>query len=120
MEQELSCLLQSYELQGKQPFVSDFSRLLQHVIKKGRGRTLYNQKKPWGPTGTIEQEMWPLGRPQGIYLFDLQALFMTLFVPKIQTHLRFNLDQHFDQFLFNWVMNVVSRVPARYFFNLTY
>ena len=28
LEQELPSLLQSYELQGKQPFVSDFSRLL--------------------------------------------------------------------------------------------
>ena len=51
MEQELTSLLQSYELRGKQPFVSDFSRLLRHAIEKGRGPILYSKKKtetPWG------------------------------------------------------------------------
>ena len=46
MEQELPGLLQSYELRGKQPFVSDFSRLLQHAIEKGRGPILYSKKNP--------------------------------------------------------------------------
>ena len=41
-EQELPSLLQSYELQGKQPFVSDFSRLLRHAIERGRGPILYS------------------------------------------------------------------------------
>ena len=33
-------LLQSYKLQGKQLFVSYFSRLLRHAIEKGRGPIL--------------------------------------------------------------------------------
>ena len=45
MEQELPSLLQSYELRGKQPFVSDFSRLLWHAIEKGRGSILHSKKK---------------------------------------------------------------------------
>ena len=51
MEQELPSLLQSYELQGKQPFVSDFSRLLRHAIEKGRSPILYSKKKPGTPWG---------------------------------------------------------------------
>ena len=43
-------MLQSYELRGKQPFVSDFSRLLRHAIEKGRGPILYSKKNP-GPHG---------------------------------------------------------------------
>ena len=39
LEQELPNLLQSYELQGKQPFVYDFSRILRHAIEKGRGHS---------------------------------------------------------------------------------
>ena len=35
LEQELPSLLQSYDLQGKQLFVSDFSPLLRHAIEKG-------------------------------------------------------------------------------------
>ena len=35
-------LLQPYELWGKQPFVSDFSRLLRHAIEKNRGPILYS------------------------------------------------------------------------------
>ena len=46
LEQELLSLLQSYELRGKQPFISDFSRLLRHAIEKGRGPILYSKKKP--------------------------------------------------------------------------
>ena len=45
LEQELPSLLQSYELRGKQPFVSDFSRLHRHAIEKGRGPILYIKKK---------------------------------------------------------------------------
>ena len=45
LDQELPSLLLSYELQGKQPFISDFSRLLLHVIEKGRGPILYSKKK---------------------------------------------------------------------------
>ena len=45
MEQELPSLLLSYELRGKQPFVSDFSRLLQHAIEKGRS-LFYTVKNP--------------------------------------------------------------------------
>ena len=37
LEQDLPSLLQSYELRGKLPFVSDFCRLLRHAIEKGRG-----------------------------------------------------------------------------------
>ena len=51
LEQELPSLLQSYELRGKQPFVSDFSRLLRHAIEKGRGPILYSEKKP----GTLRE-----------------------------------------------------------------
>ena len=50
MEQELPSLLQSYELQGKQPFVSDFSRFLQHALEKCGGPILYSKKNP-GPHG---------------------------------------------------------------------
>ena len=49
MEQELPSLLQTYELRGKQPFVSDFSLLLRHAIEKGRGPILYIKKT--GPHG---------------------------------------------------------------------
>ena len=42
--------MQSYKLRGKQPFVSDFSRLLRHAMKKGRGPVLYS-KKTRDPTG---------------------------------------------------------------------
>ena len=49
-EQELPSLLQSYKLRGKQPFVSDFSRLLRHATEKGRGLILYIKKNP-GPHG---------------------------------------------------------------------
>ena len=51
MEQELPSLQQSYKLRGKQPFVSDFSRLLRHAIEKGRGPILYNKKNPGTPRG---------------------------------------------------------------------
>ena len=44
-------LLQSYELGGKQPFISDVSRLLRHAIETGRGPILYSKKKAWDPTG---------------------------------------------------------------------
>ena len=44
MEQELPSLLQSYELWGKQPFISDFSRLSWHAIEKGEGPILYSKK----------------------------------------------------------------------------
>ena len=37
-----------YKLQGKQPFVADFSHLLRHAIKKGRGPILYIKNTP-GP-----------------------------------------------------------------------
>ena len=50
LEQGLPSLLQSYELQGKQPFVSDFSRLLPLAIEKGRGPILYS-RKTLGPHG---------------------------------------------------------------------
>ena len=40
LEQEPPKLLQSYELLGKQPFVSDFSRLLRHATDKGWGPIL--------------------------------------------------------------------------------
>ena len=54
MEQELPSPLQSYELRGKQPFVSDFSHPLRHAIEKGRGPILYIKKKKNGtPRGTI-------------------------------------------------------------------
>ena len=46
IEQKLPSLLQSYGLRGKQSFVSDFSRLLRHVIEKGRGPV------PRDPTGS--------------------------------------------------------------------
>ena len=49
LEQELPSLLQSYELQGKQPFVSDYSRLLRHANGKGRGPILYGKKKAGTP-----------------------------------------------------------------------
>ena len=49
--------LQSYKLQGKQPIVSDFSRLLRHVIEKGRGPILYSKKKPETPRGRIIREI---------------------------------------------------------------
>ena len=52
LEQELPSLLQSYELRGKQPFVSDFSRLVRHAIEKGRGPILYSKKTP-GPQGDL-------------------------------------------------------------------
>ena len=45
---ELPNLLLSYELRGKQMFVSDFSGLLRHAIKKGRGPILLQWKTP-GP-----------------------------------------------------------------------
>ena len=51
LEQELPSLLQSYKLRGKQPFVSDFSRLLRRAIEKGRGPILYSKKKPGTPRG---------------------------------------------------------------------
>ena len=41
-------LLQSYELRGKQSFVSHFSRLLRHAIDKGWGPILYT-KELWDP-----------------------------------------------------------------------
>ena len=44
-------LLQSYELRAKQPFVSDFSRLLRDAIETGRGPILYSKKKPGTPRG---------------------------------------------------------------------
>ena len=45
LEQELPNLLQSYKLRRKQPFVSDFSRLLRHAIEKGSGPILHWEKK---------------------------------------------------------------------------
>ena len=48
LEQELPSLLQSYDLRGKQLFVSDFSRLLRHAKEKGRCPILYS-KKTLGP-----------------------------------------------------------------------
>ena len=42
----MNSLLQSYELRGKQPVVSDFSRLLRHTIEKYRGPILYSKKTP--------------------------------------------------------------------------
>ena len=53
LEQELPSLLQSYELRGKQPFVSDFSRLLQHTIEKGIGPILYSKNNPGTPREEI-------------------------------------------------------------------
>ena len=50
-KQELPSLLQSYELRGKQPLVSDFSRLLRHATEKGRAPILYSKKKNPGPHG---------------------------------------------------------------------
>ena len=47
LEQELPSLLQSYELRGKQPFVSDFSRLLRHATEKGRGPIPCSKKYPF-------------------------------------------------------------------------
>ena len=41
--------MQSYELRGKQSFVSDFSRLLRDAIEKSRGPILYSKKKKAGP-----------------------------------------------------------------------
>ena len=55
LEQELPSLLQSYELWGKQPFVSDFSRLLRHAKEKGRDPTRYS-KKTRDPTGKTNFE----------------------------------------------------------------
>ena len=49
LEQELPSLLQSYELRGKQPLVSDFSRFLQHALEKGRAPILYSKKKTGTP-----------------------------------------------------------------------
>ena len=46
LEQELPSLLQSYGLRGKQPFVSDFSRLIRRAIEKGRGPIPYSKKEP--------------------------------------------------------------------------
>ena len=43
-------LLQSYELRGKQSFISHLSRLIRHAIEKGRGPILYT-KKCQDPTG---------------------------------------------------------------------
>ena len=43
-------LLQSFELRGKQSFVSHFSCLLRHAIENGQGPILY-PKIPWDPTG---------------------------------------------------------------------
>ena len=40
-ERRITNLLQSYDLRGKQSFVSHFSRLLRHTIEKGRGPILY-------------------------------------------------------------------------------
>ena len=48
--------MQSYELRGKQPFVSDFSRLLRHAIEKGRGPILYS-KKTRDPTGRFSKDL---------------------------------------------------------------
>ena len=53
MEQELPSLLQSYELRGKQPFVSDFSRLLRHAIQKAEV-LLYTGEKNRDLTGIIK------------------------------------------------------------------
>ena len=50
------------KLRGKQPFVSDFSRLLRHAIEKGRGPILYSKKNP-GPHG----EIFKLARNTCIY-----------------------------------------------------
>ena len=54
LEQELPSLLQSYELRGKQPLVSDFSRLLRHATEKGRAPILYSKKKTRDPTGIFQ------------------------------------------------------------------
>ena len=54
MEQELPSLLQSYELRGKQPLVSDFTRLLRHATEKGRAPILYSKKIPREPTGIFQ------------------------------------------------------------------
>ena len=59
LEQELPSLLQSYQLRGKQPFVSDFSRLLRHAIEKGRGPILYIKKNPGDPTKKVKGENAP-------------------------------------------------------------
>ena len=53
-------LLQTYELRAKQPFVSDFSRLLRHAIEEGRGPILYSKKKKkknQDPTGKMFKEI---------------------------------------------------------------
>ena len=55
LEQELPSLLQFYELRGKQPFISDFSRLLRHAIEEGRGPILYSKKKPGTPRGDVKK-----------------------------------------------------------------
>ena len=46
LKQKLPSLLQSYDLQERQQFVSDFSHLLRHAIEKGRGPILYSKKPP--------------------------------------------------------------------------
>ena len=61
LEQELPSLLQSYELRGKQPLVSDFSRLLRHAIKKGRAPILY------GPTKIHHGEFIRHGYAMGVF-----------------------------------------------------
>ena len=55
LEQELPSLLHSFEILGKQLFVSGFSCLLLHAIEKGRGLILYSKKNP-GPHGEVQIE----------------------------------------------------------------
>ena len=59
LKQELPSLLQSYELQGKQLLVSDFSRLLRHATEKSRAPTLYGKKKPGTPGGFSKFKEFP-------------------------------------------------------------
>ena len=59
MEQELPNLLQSYELRGKQPLVSDFSCLLRHATEKGRAPILYSKKKNGTPRGFSKFKEFP-------------------------------------------------------------
>ena len=59
LEQELPSLLQSYELRGKRPLVSDLSCLLRHAIEKGRAPILYSKKEPWTSGGFSKLKEFP-------------------------------------------------------------
>ena len=100
LEQELPSLLQSYELRGKQPFISDFSRLLRHAIEKGRGSILYSKKNP-GPHREIK-----VIKPRAVTQCDV------ITPPSALTDISiYFVLTHTDRHMGGWTDRLISEYP---------